>query len=884
MPRPEPARLLVRLQFARRLAAGGPTAPAWAEAASTLWQERELPRPAPTAATFAAAAVLQAAAEELILLHREARPGLLRQLIEDAEHRAGGVDMAEGLARFGAGWQHPTFALHASDRAAALLVLGSLLDNPCLASMRPLLDGPELAGSTGALLEQLEAGLQGMEPVEPFEASLPQLLRAPAEACPGSLQGQLEWISEQWSSWLPEHLSDGLLAARDLRAEEETHRGGPPGEAPVLHFGPPADADNFSVDRDWMPRVVLIAKQTYVWLDQLSKEYGRLIRRLDQIPDEELQRLAERGFTSLWLIGLWERSPASQAIKRRRGNPEAEASAYALKDYRIADALGGEAAYDDLRTRAAEAGLRLAADMVPNHTGLDSRWVVEHPDWFVSLPEPPYPGYRFEGPDLSGDPRVQVRIDDGYWTERDAAVVFERRDPVSGDVRYLYHGNDGTQMPWNDTAQLDFLNPDLREAVIQQILAVARRFPVIRFDAAMTLAKQHVQRLWYPPPGQGGAVPSRAQHSVSAAAFEAAMPQEFWREVVDRVAEEVPDTLLLAEAFWMMEGYFVRTLGMHRVYNSAFMHMLRDEDNAGYRQTIKNVLEHSPAILERFVNFMNNPDEETAVEQFGKGDKYFGICTLLATLPGLPMFGHGQIEGFSEKYGMEYRRAYWGEEEDAGFAAWHDTVIFPLLRQRSSFSGVEHFALFDFVRADGTVDENVFAYSNRGDQGERTLVLYNNSVAPTAGSLRRSVAYNVGDAAEPTLVRQELGDALDLSGEEGRFYGLRELSSGSWTLRAGRDLVDEGLHVSLGGYGCQVLLDWRSIDDEDGTWAALAVHLDSASVPDLDAARDAMNATESSEDGGDGGGEPEDADVGPAEQAVDEDPAVISASQPLIGP
>ncbi|MFN8404113.1 MAG: hypothetical protein U0V48_11240 [Anaerolineales bacterium] len=27
-------------------------------------------------------------------------------------------------------------------------------------------------------------------------------------------------------------------------------------------------------------------------------------------------------------------------------------------------------------------------------------------------------------------------------------------------------------------------------------------------------------------------------------------------------------------------GYFVRTLGMHCVYNSAFMHMLRDEDNA----------------------------------------------------------------------------------------------------------------------------------------------------------------------------------------------------------------------------------------------------------------------------------------------------------------
>ena len=52
------------------------------------------------------------------------------------------------------------------------------------------------------------------------------------------------------------------------------------------------------------------------------------------------------------------------------------------------------------------------------------------------------------------------------------------------------------------------------------------------------------------------------------AEFDAAFPLEFWREVVDRVTSEVPGTLLLAEAFWLMEGYFVRTLGMHRVYNS----------------------------------------------------------------------------------------------------------------------------------------------------------------------------------------------------------------------------------------------------------------------------------------------------------------------------
>ena len=68
-------------------------------------------------------------------------------------------------------------------------------------------------------------------------------------------------------------------------------------------------------------------------------------------------------------------------------------------------------------------------------------------------------------------------------------------------------------MPWNDTAQLDYLKPEVREAVIQTILHVARQFPIIRFDAAMTLAKRHIQRLWYPEPGSGGAIPSRAEYA-----------------------------------------------------------------------------------------------------------------------------------------------------------------------------------------------------------------------------------------------------------------------------------------------------------------------------------------------------------------------------------
>ena len=380
------------------------------------------------------------------------------------------------------------------------------------------------------------------------------------------------------------------------------------------------------------------------------------------------------------------------------GDQDAVASAYSLYSYDIAEDLGGWPALENLRWRAWQRGIRLSADMVPNHMGIDSKWVIEHPDWFLSLPYSPYPSYSFNSEDLSDDPRVGVYLEDHYYDKTDAAVVFQRRDHQTGDVRYVYHGNDGTSFPWNDTAQLDYLKAEVREAVIQTILHVARNFPIIRFDAAMTLAKKHIQRLWFPEPGSGGAIPSRAEHGMTRAEFDAAIPNEFWREVVDRVAAEVPDTLLLAEAFWLLEGYFVRTLGMHRVYNSAFMHMLRDEDNAKYRMAIKNTLEFDPQILKRYVNFMNNPDEKTAIEQFGNGDKYFGVATVLSTLPGLPMFGHGQVEGFREKYGMEFRKPKWDEVPDEGLIGGHAWKIFPILHRRYLFADVEHFFLYDLYR------------------------------------------------------------------------------------------------------------------------------------------------------------------------------------------
>ena len=676
-----------------------------------------------------------------------------------------------------------------------------------------------LALQQNTALERCEA-LLGLSPLQSLNNLMPSghktplannvggallpWLTEPFRLAGESLRDQLRWILENWSDLLSEGRQQQLLRALDLLEEYHRNRGG--GHGPSHTFGlasehddgssNTAGQDRYSDDADWMTQMVLVAKQTLVWLDQLSNEYGRSIQRLDEIPTEALQELLDRGFRGLWLIGLWERSPASKKIKQIRGNSEAEASAYALMDYDIAESLGGEEAYLELKQRADAVGLRLAADMVPNHTGIDSAWMRSHPERFVQLETLPYPDYRFDGPDLSSDPTMSVHLEDGYWQESDAAVVFRRVDRQTGATRYIYHGNDGTQMPWNDTAQLDFLQPEVREAVIQSILRVARRFPVIRFDAAMTLARQHIQRLWHPLPGDGGAIPSRAAHGVDPQTFDAHVPGEFWHEVVERIQKEVPDTLLLAEAFWMMEGYFVRELGMHRVYNSAFMHMLRDEDNAEYRQGIKEILATNPGILERFVNFMNNPDEETAAAQFGTGDKYFGIATLMATLPGLPLFGHGQFEGYREKYGMEFRRAYGGEQVDGGLLDHHLRVITPLLKERHRFAGVHHFRLFDWNLDQGGVNENVFAYTNRSPlDGGGSFVIYNNAYETTAGTLQWSAPV---PNSEGELESTELLDALGC--DHDRFCAFYNPRQDAWLISEQTKVSDHGLSFELQGY------------------------------------------------------------------------------------
>ena len=760
------------------------------------------------------------------------------EIMENLVNRIGTYDTSNLFSDFNKNFNT---VFTADEKIVEDLIITCLInDNPAFKNYRSLFSDVKLRNKENynRFKKETKSFFKQKPPMIGSNLDLIDYLWEPIRKHPYSIIDQLTYIKENWKEFLDIDLSS-ILKSIDILKEEQKFGLPGPGPSKVHKFDKSYYGDeyeNFSEDLHWMPRLILLAKSTYVWLSQLSKKYNYEIKRLDQIPDQELQEISEQGFTGLWLIGIWERSKASKRIKQIKGNPDALASAYSLKEYRIANLLGGESSMDNLRNRAWKYGIRVSCDMVPNHFGLDSNWLLDNPDCFIQSDTPPYPSYSFNGENLSGRDDIIVQIEDHYYDHTDAAVVFKYHNKNNNRTRYIYHGNDGTSFPWNDTAQLNYLIPQVRENVIRKIIEIAKKFPIIRFDAAMTLAKKHYQRLWFPKPGSGGDIPSRSSYSMTPEEFHRVFPKEFWREVVDRAAVEAPNTLLLAEAFWMMEGYFVRTLGMHRVYNSAFMNMLKDEENEKYRQSIFNIIEFNPEILKRFVNFMSNPDEETAIVQFGKDDKYFGVCVLMSTMPGLPMFAHGQIEGYVEKYGMEYSAPKWNEEPDKNLIERHKKEIFPLLKQRYLFAEVEDFLLFDFENENGHVDNDIFAYSNRYKDNS-SLVVYNNKYKETKGFVEWASTIYTDSDGKKHWHRKNLATALKLHYEDYRYVIFYDSIKQQYFIYTSKEIADNGLKLDLNAYDYRVFTRIYEVsDDKDRTYSKLYKHMAGRPFPDIDIA------------------------------------------------
>ena len=150
-----------------------------------------------------------------------------------------------------------------------------------------------------------------------------------------------------------------------------------------------------------------------------------------------------------------------------------------------------------------------------------------------------------------------------------------------------------------------------------------------------------------------------------------------------------------------------------------------------------------------------------------------------------------QLQGFTEKYGMEYRRAYWDEQVDWDLMRRHEREIFPLLHQRRRFAEVDSFRLYNFATGYGNTDENVFAYSNFGE-GKKSLFVYNNRYGDTQGFVRQSVPYIPAGSADKTTVETTLGDALGLRYEPDRYVILHDEIRKQYFIRSSIRLINEG--------------------------------------------------------------------------------------------
>src|SRR5215510_3201893 len=96
---------------------------------------------------------------------------------------------------------------------------------------------------------------------------------------------------------------------------------------------------------------------TRTWLTELSQALGQPAT-LDDIPDAELDRLAQKGFDWVWLLSVWQTGLAAQQVSR--SNPEwrkefqetlsdlreedIAGSGFAITGYTVHQALGGDAA------------------------------------------------------------------------------------------------------------------------------------------------------------------------------------------------------------------------------------------------------------------------------------------------------------------------------------------------------------------------------------------------------------------------------------------------------------------------------------------------------------------------------------------------------------
>jgi len=340
---------------------------------------------------------------------------------------------------------------------------------------------------------------------------------------------------------------------------------------------------------------------TWVWLSELSHKYGKPIN-LSSVPSAEWDAIAAMGFNSVWLMGVWERSPAGIAIANRNKNllddfrgalpdfrPEDNiGSPYCVRRYVVDEHLGGKQGLASARHELFNRGLKLILDFVPNHVAPDHPWVQEHPDYFVSG----------SMQDFKNDP--------SSYLECCGSVFACGRDPFFP--------------AWPDVLQLNAFAPGLRKAAIETVASIAEQCDGIRCDMAMLLMNSVFERTWG---ARAGKRPST----------------EYWSDLISTVKKQYPDFLFIAEAYWDLE-WELQQLGFDFCYDKKLYDRLEHEGAESVRLHLCADFEYQ----KRLVRFIENHDEPRAASVFNPA-KECAVAVTSATLPGMKLFHEGQFEG-----------------------------------------------------------------------------------------------------------------------------------------------------------------------------------------------------------------------------------------------
>ncbi|HEY6364249.1 MAG TPA: alpha-amylase family glycosyl hydrolase [Candidatus Binatia bacterium] len=473
---------------------------------------------------------------------------------------------------------------------------------------------------------------------------------------------------------------------------------------------------------NWPRYPTIYEINTWAWLSELSTRAGTSVT-LSSVPAAEWDALAAHGFDVVWLMGVWERSPAGIAIANqnnslvddfKRALPDFRpqdnvGSAYCVRRYVVDKQLGGPEGLSAARQELAKRGIRLILDFVPNHVARDHPWVIVHPNYFV-----------------------QGNLDDA------------KSDPASfvnlgGHV--FACGRDPYFPAWQDVLQLNAFQPELRQAILETVLSIAGQCDGIRCDMAMLLLNSIFERTWGSRAGKPPAT-------------------EYWRELIPAVKKTYPDFLFVAEAYWDLEGEL-----QQQGFDFCYDKRLYDRLEHGNAESVRLHLCADVAYQAKLLRFIENHDEPRAAATFSAAKERAAAVTI-ATLPGARLFHEGQFEGRKIRLPVFLGRRP-AELADQGLQVFYhwllDAIDAPVFRDGQ-------WALCKCVGwPDNSSYQHLIAWTWVKDN-DRHLIIVN--LSDSAAQARVQVPWDALRGKTWRLVDGLSGETYDRNGDEMRDPGL----------------------------------------------------------------------------------------------------------------